>query len=291
MATTCTDQCASSRTFVCDDGVVLGDAFLSVFEQFVWRDGRMLLDDLVFRIDDHQDTGSDDHFDLYKTRALLDRYARFLDTSGFRPRNVLELGTWDGGSAALWFEVFQPAKLVSVDVDARGDSEYFTRYVQSRNLEHRLRTYWETDQADGDRLREIVAREFDGPLDLVVDDASHLYAPTKSSFETLFPYLRRGGLYIIEDWHWEHGEAFQDPTHPWADEESLTKLVVQLVEAAGTQKKGTIAALTIFGGFLVVERGWMTLEDPLDFRLEDRIWRRPWRVPGAGRPHGPPPEG
>ena len=38
------------------------------------------------------------------------------------------------------------------------------------------------------------------PLDLVIDDASHLYGPTMASFEVLFPRLRPGGLYVIEDW-------------------------------------------------------------------------------------------
>jgi predicted methyltransferase len=35
-------------------------------------------------------------------------------------------------------------------------------------------------------------------LDLVVDDTSHL-GPTRASFNTLFPRLRPGGVYVIED--------------------------------------------------------------------------------------------
>ena len=50
-------------------------------------------------------------------------------------------------------------------------------------------------------MLEIMDREFgDAPLDLVVDDASHLYDETKVALEVLLPRVRPGGLFIIEDW-------------------------------------------------------------------------------------------
>jgi hypothetical protein len=54
-----------------------------------------------------------------------------------------------------------------------------------------------------------VARDEFGttPVDLVIDDASHLYDESRASFETLFPLLHPGGLYIIEDWRWQHDVA------------------------------------------------------------------------------------
>ena len=36
----------------------------------------------------------------------------------------------------------------------------------------------------------------------MLDDASHELDYTRASFNTLFPRLRSGGLYIIEDWSW-----------------------------------------------------------------------------------------
>ena len=51
------------------------------------------------------------------------------------------------------------------------------------------------------RLAEIVDEAFgDEPLDLVVDDCSHRYKPSRASFNELFPRLRPGGVYVIEDW-------------------------------------------------------------------------------------------
>lgn len=120
----------------------------------------------------------------------------------FRPENILELGMWDGGSLAFWFEQCKPRKIVGIDLKKRDDSPSFQKFAADKS--DLIKTYWGINQGDSERLREIVRVEFSAPLDLVVDDASHIYEPTLASFETLFPLLRPGGLYVIEDWAWEH---------------------------------------------------------------------------------------
>ncbi len=57
-------------------------------------------------------------------------------------------------------------------------------------------------------VRQIIDDEFGSePLDLVTDDASHLLDLTRISFETLFPRIRPGGVFIIEDWNCDHLRA------------------------------------------------------------------------------------
>jgi hypothetical protein len=116
-----------------------------------------------------------------------------------------------------------------------------------------------------------VAREFDRPLDLVIDDASHLYEATKASFEILFPLIEPGGLYIIEDWAWAHWREFKSPTHPWASEVPLTTLVCQLVEVAGSSP-AAVGNVTVYEGFTVIERGPGKLETQ-GFQIENHIER------------------
>jgi tetratricopeptide (TPR) repeat protein len=60
-------------------------------------------------------------FAFYKTRPLVEQYQRFWASIAQRPRRVLEVGIWDGGSTAFWFEYFQPRKHVAVDLLERGD--------------------------------------------------------------------------------------------------------------------------------------------------------------------------
>jgi Methyltransferase domain len=170
--------------------------------------------------------------------------------------------------------MLQPDRHVGVDNSERGDSTYFKRWITARGLGDKVATHWGVDQSDQEELRDIAQQEFDGPLDLVIDDASHFYAPTKASFEALFPLLRKGGLYVIEDWGWEHTQEFVDPEHPWAkDKKGLSSLVVELVEATGTMDKGLVESLTVTAGFTAVRRGWASI-DEREFELEHYILRR-----------------
>ncbi len=248
-----------------------------MFKRLVWRPDRMLLGDLVFRLAHYKSEswdGGESCFEFYKIKPLIDQYEAFWSRRpDFRPRNVFELGVWDGGSSAFWFEYFQPAKHVGADLTRRPD-RYFQDYVRSRQLGPRLKIHWGIDQADARTLRKLVASEFDGPLDLVIDDASHLYGPTKASFETLFPLLRPGGLYVIEDWAWGHWPGFHAPGHAWARETPPTRLVTELVEATGTSTT-LISSLVVLQGFVVVERGPIVLPETTAFTLEAHILRRP----------------
>lgn len=71
------------------------------------------------------------------------------------------------------------------------------------------------DQSDAAGLRRIA--EGIGPLDIVIDDGSHVSDHVLASFAALFPLLAPGGLYVIEDlqtsyWPgWNGGRAPADP--------------------------------------------------------------------------------
>jgi hypothetical protein len=249
-----------------------------MFERLSWLPDRALLDDLVFRLEQSRSDGwdlGDECFAFYKNRQLVEQFDSFWSATGFRPRRMLEIGIWDGGSTAFWFEHLRPERLVAIDLRDREDSPYFRRWVTANGLEGRVLTRWRTDQADRALLRELVERDLGGELDLVIDDGSHLDVPTRASFEALFPLLPPGGLYVIEDWAWEHWPDFQDPGHVWAGEESLSALVCDLVAATGSSRT-LIRRLSVYEGFVAVERGDGDA-DLRGFRLADHIRRRPWR--------------
>jgi hypothetical protein len=253
-----------------------------MFEQMTWQSDRLKIDEWVFLLlkQKAKDLHGDDHFRFSKTKALVDQYADYFNRSrpDFRPANVFGLDMWDGGSTAFWFEVFQPQKHVAVDLNTRGDSPYFRHYVESRGLADRIQTFWSTDQADKSRMREIAAAEFAGPLDLVIDDASHLYDVSRESFDALYPLLRPGGLYIIQDWARGHWPAYHSVDSPFASQaDTLTRLVNELIAATGTGVE-LINSVTVYQGFTVIERGVMSAEAMGDFNLDRHTVRRPvWR--------------
>src|SRR5258708_24042964 len=162
----------------------------------VWETDRLVWDDLVFRLQQsrsEEPARDGEAFTLYKDKVLVDQVDNFLARQpDFLPRRILELGIWDGGSAIFWFKVFNPDKLVALDISTRGDSEHFAQYIAQRDIARRVKTYWGVDQADQARLRAFAIDEFQGGLDFVIDDASHLHGPPRSSSEALFPMIVPG---------------------------------------------------------------------------------------------------
>jgi cephalosporin hydroxylase len=242
-----------------------------MFENLIWKSDRMLLDDLIFRLEPSAsaDPNIDDQcFRFYKGKALVDEYAAYWTSlKSFTPKNVFELGIWDGGSTAFWFEHLKPSKHVAIDVQDKQDSDYFTQYISSRGVDENIKTYWRVNQADHATISQILAAEFTDPLDLVIDDASHFYGPTKQSFETLFPLLRPGGIYIIEDWAWAHWNGMQ----VGRIEDEPTTLIFELIEALGTSQD-LMKKATVFRGFIALERGPMDLRNA-SFQLQNHIHR------------------
>jgi predicted O-methyltransferase YrrM len=169
--------------------------------------------------------------------------------------NLVELGIYQGGSAALAALLAKPGKLVAIDLEAER-SAALDGFIADHQLADSVRPFWGVDQGDRERLAQIVTEEFDGLLDLVVDDASHQYEPTVASFETLFPLLRPGGLYMIEDWRW--GVVVRDETTP------VAQIAVDLLGVRAATD--LIDEILIDDAWITVSRGPGVPEAP--FRLE-----------------------
>lgn len=142
-----------------------------------------------------------DRFAIRKPRPLVEATVEALRE--FRGGNVVELGIASGGSTALIATVAEPRRLVAIEL-AGERVEALDVFVATRGLTGVVRAHYGIDQGDRGRVAGIVDREMRGErVDLVIDDASHRYAETRASFEVLFPRLRPGGAYVIEDWNWQ----------------------------------------------------------------------------------------
>ena len=249
-----------------------------------WLPDRLVLNDLVFRLQHYKSDAwelGENCLLFFKIKALVDQYDRFWATRpDFQAGRIFELGLFGGGSLAFWAETLSPRKIIGVDIQQKADSPYFTRYAQSRAGQCAIKSFWGVDQSDRPALERITQSEFGGELDLVIDDASHMYGLTRRSFEILFPKLRPGGLYIIEDWAWGHWPEFYSLGGNWTAENEPTRLVHELVSACGSAVSRhagdagvAIVSVQAYQGFVVVERGAVGLG--ADFTLDGCINRRP----------------
>ncbi len=114
-------------------------------------------------------------------------FARFADE---RVR-VLEIGIGGyhdprsgGGSLRMWQQFFRRGTVFGLDV--------YEKTVDVPRV-HTLRG----DQGNAEYLSDMA--EEHGPFDIIVDDGSHLNEHVLTSFNALFPHLKDGGVYAIED--------------------------------------------------------------------------------------------
>jgi SAM-dependent methyltransferase len=204
-------------------------------------------------------------FFVAKPRRLVERYVELI--GGMQAPHVVELGTFQGGSTALLAELARPRRLIAIDL--LPTRSRVQEYASRSGLDDVLRVYGEVDQADRRRLAEIIEEVCGAePLDLVIDDCSHEYEPTRASFNELFPRLRQGGVYVIEDWPWAHTPVGVEPVEGYfPDRVPLTRLIFELVLALPSVP-GLISDVTVEYHFATVRRGEAAV-DPRTFDVSE----------------------
>jgi predicted O-methyltransferase YrrM len=207
--------------------------------------------------------GAADRFVLQKTPEMIRYYASLADRGISR---VLEAGVFRGGSVVLLLGLLRPERLVAFDLspDRLPDLDEF---IAGNHLEERVHVHFGIDQQDRAALSSLLDAEFGGdPLDLVIDDASHKLGETRATFNTLYPALRPGGVYVVEDWGWAHWRGiWQDDPGEWAARPSLTQLVQQLVMASASCPEA-VANVLVRRDLVAVTRGPAVLG--ADFDIE-----------------------
>jgi hypothetical protein len=132
----------------------------------------------------------------HKWRHYFDIYERYI--AKFRNTSCvyLEIGAAKGGSLDIMRKYLGPAaRIIGVDVSPE------CKTLESRGYEIHV-----GDQADCRFLRELAARV--GAADIVVDDGGHTPDQQITSFYSLFPIVKEGGIYIVEDLHSNFWQAY-----------------------------------------------------------------------------------
>lgn len=103
------------------------------------------------------------------------------------PIKLLEIGIAAGHSAQMWRKYFTTGQIYAIDLTLE-----LNQYSKTEGL-----TLVQGDQTNIDFLKKI--NEQYGPFDIIIDDASHIGEYTKITFDCLFPLLKNGGYYVVED--------------------------------------------------------------------------------------------
>jgi demethylmacrocin O-methyltransferase len=114
-----------------------------------------------------------------------------------RPIALLEIGINRGGSLRVWEGYFPQASLYAID-------------IKRRCMQHVTpRTHVElVDQSDPDALRDFADQH--GAFDIIIDDGSHMTSHQILSFDVLWPYVKPGGVYVVEDTRTSYDDRYID---------------------------------------------------------------------------------
>ncbi|MBL8513951.1 MAG: class I SAM-dependent methyltransferase [Betaproteobacteria bacterium] len=126
---------------------------------------------------------------IYKWMHYFSVYERHFSRYRGKPVKMLEIGVFHGGSLQMWKHYFgAQTHIIGVDVNPACAA------FEEPGIQIEI-----GDQADRVFLKSL--RDKHGPFDIVLDDGGHRAAQQIASFEELFPAVREGGLYAVEDTH------------------------------------------------------------------------------------------
>lgn len=116
-----------------------------------------------------------------KRPQYMDVYQRICEQLPREPI-IIELGVLNGESLKMWLDAFPDGCVFGVDINP--DAQWPAGAVKIV-----------ANQTDAQAIAA-----FTTVAHLIVDDASHNYAATKTSFDHLWPMVAPGGWYVVEDW-------------------------------------------------------------------------------------------
>lgn len=121
------------------------------------------------------------------------------------PLDICEIGLCIGGpevsdgaaerdvadipSVKMWREFFPNSRIVGIDIS--DFSQFSTDWFQ----------FVQADCGDANQLEKV--KNTGRTFDFILDDGSHASYHQQLTFLKLFPLLKPGGIYIIEDMHWQ----------------------------------------------------------------------------------------
>jgi cephalosporin hydroxylase len=185
----------------------------------------------------------------HKWVHYLDIYERHFAPFRQKPVRMLEIGVSYGGSLELWRSYFgAEATIFGVDIEPKCASR-----VDAPN-QVRIGS-----QRDPDFLASVVAEM--GRPDIILDDGSHVACHQLASFRTLFPLLRTGGLYVIED---AHSAYWAESGGGYGRRDTAIGLAFQIIhdmhawyhgKATRTTAKTEIDGIHVYDSMIVIEKG------------------------------------
>jgi hypothetical protein len=121
-------------------------------------------------------------------KSYAEIYGKVFEPLREKPVVLVELGVSGGGSLKAWSEFFtNHDRILGVDIDPNCAQHA----IPEKRVE--VLTASQDSPAVQNRIQEL------GGADIIIDDAAHLTTLITRSFDLLWPLVKPGGWYIVED--------------------------------------------------------------------------------------------
>lgn len=168
------------------------------------------MDDLDTIMIRHGSDKATEHTRTYaKPHGYTVHMAKYFEPIRHSPIKFLEVGIGGGESVRAWLDYFENGQIYGID---------FVRDTNIFNMPgkpYSRYTFSHGDQTDKTMWACFIANH-GGDWDVVLDDGGHFNDQTIITFEAMWPQVKKGGLYIIEDLGVASspGSVFLRPSHP-----------------------------------------------------------------------------
>lgn len=161
----------------------------------------------------------------HKYHEIYDFFLKpFYHTKG----SLLEIGINTGNSLKMWLELFPNAFIYGMDINVSDNNERFNIIKGDQS-----------SIIDLTNLKTTIGND----LFFINDDGSHIPEHQLLTFNTLFPCLREGGVYIIEDIetsYWTRGGLYgYDTRYGYKHLKSIIEIFKDVIDSINSEFAGT----------------------------------------------------
>lgn len=207
------------------------------------------------------------YFEKNKDGRLIHKWMHYFDIyhahfAPFRKKQItiVEFGVYHGGSLQMWKKYFgKKARIIGVDINP------VCKQVEEKQIEVFI-----GDQENRDFLRTL--RKEIGRADIIIDDGGHQMGQQIATFQEMFPILKDGGVYLIEDLHTSYWKEYGGAYKKNGTFIELAKDLIDQINANHsrdqrthkiTEYTKTIKAMHVYDSVIVFDKGKV---EPLSVR-------------------------
>lgn len=118
--------------------------------------------------------------------SYIETYEEIFNSKSISDISILEIGVYEGHSLMMWSEFFENSKIYGIDINIDKIKFTFPTNVTLIHSDINSPTLHKTEL-------------FNAEFDYIIDDGSHNLSDQIKSYHLLWPKLKKGGVYIIED--------------------------------------------------------------------------------------------